>query len=101
MRNALAHVGKGQHTVVAATIRQAFIQPDRQAAGQVWRNVADQLRPRFEKLAKLACGGLAMLCDWIGSMSGLPIPARATASRIIGTICKLRNERTRRSKAPA
>ena len=29
MRNALAHVSKGQHTVVAAAIRQAFEQPDR------------------------------------------------------------------------
>src|ERR687894_2499372 len=28
MRNALAHVPKGQHTMVAAAIRQAFIQPD-------------------------------------------------------------------------
>jgi putative transposase len=27
IRNALAHVPKGQHTVVAATIRQAFTQP--------------------------------------------------------------------------
>jgi putative transposase len=43
MRNALAHVPKGQHTVVAAAIRQAFIQPDRNAAGQTWRHVADQL----------------------------------------------------------
>ena len=53
MRNALAHVPKSQHTMVAAAIRQAFIQPDREAAGQVWRHVADQLRPRFEKLARL------------------------------------------------
>ena len=51
MRNALAHVPKGQHTMVAAAIRQAFIQPDRDAAGQTWRHVADQLRPRWPKLA--------------------------------------------------
>ena len=37
MRNALAYVPKTQETVVAAAIRQAFIQPDRQTAGQVWR----------------------------------------------------------------
>jgi hypothetical protein len=30
-----------------------FIQPDRETAGQVWRHVADQLRPRFEKLGRL------------------------------------------------
>ena len=28
MRNALAHVAKGQQTMVAAAIRQAFLQPD-------------------------------------------------------------------------
>jgi putative transposase len=53
MRNALAYVAKGQHTVVAAAIRQAFIQPDRESAGQVWCHVADQLRGKFEKLARL------------------------------------------------
>ena len=34
MRNALAHVSRGQHTVVAAAIRQAFDQPDRTSAGE-------------------------------------------------------------------
>jgi len=51
MRNALAHVPKGQHTMVAAAIRQAFLQSD--AARQIWRHVADQLRPRWPKLAAL------------------------------------------------
>jgi len=53
MRNALAHVSKGQHTVVAAAIRQAFDQPDRKHAGETWRHVADQLRGRWPKLADL------------------------------------------------
>jgi putative transposase len=53
MRNALAHVPKGQHTMVAAAIRQAFLQPDADAARQSWRHVADQLRPRWPKLAAL------------------------------------------------
>ena len=53
MRNALAHVPKGQHTMVAAAIRQAFLQPDAEAAHQTWRHVADQLRPRWPKLAAL------------------------------------------------
>jgi transposase-like protein len=44
MRNALAYVPKGQNTVVAAAIRQVFLQPDHAAATQVWRQVADQLR---------------------------------------------------------
>jgi hypothetical protein len=53
MRNALAYVPKAQEPVVAAAIRQAFVQPNRDGAGQVWRHVADQLRPRFEKLGRL------------------------------------------------
>ena len=53
MRNALAHVPRGQHTVVAAAIRQAFSQPDREQAGATWRHVADQVRPRWPKLATL------------------------------------------------
>jgi transposase-like protein len=53
IRNALAHVPKGQHTVVAAAIRQAFTQPDRDSAGQTWRHVADQVRARWPKLATL------------------------------------------------
>ena len=43
IRNALAHVPKGQHTMVAAAIRQAFLQADAEAAHQTWRHVADQL----------------------------------------------------------
>ena len=50
MRNALAYVPKGQHTMVAAAIRQAFIQPDHNNAVQTWRHVADQLRARWPKL---------------------------------------------------
>jgi putative transposase len=53
MRNALAHVPKGQHTMVAAAIRQAFLQPDRASAEQTWRQVADQMRSRWPKLAAL------------------------------------------------
>ncbi|QEW18474.1 Transposase [Marinibacterium anthonyi] len=53
MRNALAQVSRGQHTVVVAAIRQAFDQPDRAHAGESWRKVAEQLRPRWPKLADL------------------------------------------------
>ncbi len=53
MRNALAHVPKGQHTMVAAAIRQAFLQLNTEAAHQTWRHVADQLRARWPKLAAL------------------------------------------------
>jgi transposase-like protein len=51
MRIAPAHVARGQHIVVAAAIRQACDQPDRAHAGDSWRQVAEQLRPRRPKLA--------------------------------------------------
>ena len=56
MRNALAHVPKGQHTVVAAALRQAFTQPDRAHAGETWRKVAEQLRLRWPKISDLMDG---------------------------------------------
>jgi hypothetical protein len=51
MRSALAHVHKGRQTMVAAALRQAFLQADEASARQVWRQVADQLRPRRPKLS--------------------------------------------------
>src|ERR671928_719934 len=51
MRSALAHVGKGQQAMVAAALRQAFPQADQDSARQVWRQVADQLRPRWPRLS--------------------------------------------------
>jgi len=53
MRNALAYVPKGQHSMVSAAIRTVFAQPTTDAASAAWRHVADQLRPRFPKLAAL------------------------------------------------
>src|SRR3712207_3436635 len=49
----LADLLKAQQTVVAAALRQAFLQPDRAQAGKVFRHVADQFRPRWPKLAAL------------------------------------------------
>ena len=53
MRNALAHVPRAQNTVVAAAIRQVFVQPDHAGATTAWRHVADQLRERWPKLGTL------------------------------------------------
>lgn len=53
MRNALAQVPKGQYTVAAAAIRQAFTQPDQTGAIEIWRHVADQLRARRPEVATL------------------------------------------------
>ena len=51
MRNALAHVPKTQQSMVAAALRQAFLQPDRAQASTMLRHVADQLRQKWPKLA--------------------------------------------------
>jgi putative transposase len=50
-RNALAYVPKGQHTMVAAALRQGFQQPDHAAARAALLHVADMMRPRWPKLA--------------------------------------------------
>src|SRR3712207_2720739 len=73
MRNALAHVPKGQHTMVAAALRQAFLQVDQEAARQAWRQLADQLRPRWPKLAGLMDDSEH---DVLAYMS-FPVPHRA------------------------
>jgi putative transposase len=51
MRNMLAYVPKAHHSMVAAAIRTVFFQENRKSAGEVWRQVADQLRSRWPKLA--------------------------------------------------
>jgi putative transposase len=53
MRNILAHVGKGQKELVAATVRTAFAQTDHEAATRQWRDVADGLRARFPEVSRL------------------------------------------------
>src|SRR5947209_6395983 len=51
MRNALSYVPKTQQSMVAAALRQAFLQPDRARASATLRHVADQLRQKWPKLA--------------------------------------------------
>ncbi len=53
MRNVLAHAGRQGRRVVSAFIATAFAQDDAEAARQQWRRVADQLRPKVPKLARL------------------------------------------------
>jgi len=53
MRNALAHVPRQQHQMVAAVIRTAFVQDDQASARVQWRETADKLRARFPKLGEL------------------------------------------------
>ena len=51
MRNALAYVPKTQQSMVAAALRQAFLQPDRAQASAIMRHWADQFRQKWPKLA--------------------------------------------------
>ena len=51
MRNALAYVPKTQQSMVAAALRQAFLQPDRAQASAMLRHLADQFRQKWPKLA--------------------------------------------------
>lgn len=53
IRNALAHAGKGQRQAVLAMINTIFVQESPEAASVQWRSVADQLRPKFPKLAAM------------------------------------------------
>ena len=53
VRNALAPVPKSAQQLVAATIRTVFAQPDAASTREQWRRVADNLRPRFPKVANL------------------------------------------------
>ena len=53
MRNVLCLVPKGTQQMVAATIRTVFVQPDSTSAREQWRRVADQVRPRFPRVAQL------------------------------------------------
>lgn len=51
MRNVLAHVPKGDKSMVAAAMRTIFAQPHRQAAGQQLAEVVQAMRPRWPKAA--------------------------------------------------
>src|SRR5215831_11801163 len=53
MRNVLAHASRQGRRVASAFIATAFAQDDAEAAKGQWRKVADQLRPKVHKLAKL------------------------------------------------
>lgn len=49
----MAHAGKGQRQAVLAVINTIFVQESAEAVSAQWRSVADQLRPKFPKLADM------------------------------------------------
>jgi hypothetical protein len=91
MRNALAHVPKGQHSMVAAAIRTIFAHDTAQAAAEAWRHIADQLRPRFEatdhresimqwrRMLAIAIG-LAAICPNVSTAADISVAVAANFS---------------------
>lgn len=53
MRNVLAHVPKGDKSMVAAAMRTIFAQPNREAAGQQLAEVVQAMQPRWPKAAQV------------------------------------------------
>ena len=51
MRNAFAHVHKSQQSIVTAALRQIFAQEDAETAHKMFRQIADQFRDRWPRLA--------------------------------------------------
>lgn len=56
MRNAFAHVHKSQQSIVTAALRQIFAQEDAETAHKMFRQIADQFRDRWRKLAEFMGG---------------------------------------------
>ena len=87
-------VARLQQSIVSAALRQAFIQPDRASASQTLRHIADQLRPKWPKLA-------AFIDDSeIGVLAHMDFPAQHR-SRIHSTnpLERLNKEVKRRADA--
>ncbi len=82
MRNALAHVPKAQHQMVAAAIRSVFAQNTQAEGSKTWRHRADQLRARLPKLAALMDEA-----DVVGIF-----PNEASIMRLVGTILLEQND---------
>jgi transposase-like protein len=53
MRNVLAHIPRADKAMVAAAVRTIFAQPDREAAGQQLRYVAETAAPHWPQAAQL------------------------------------------------
>lgn len=51
MRNAFAHVHKSQQSIVTAALRQIFAWQDAETAHKMFRQIADQFRDRWPRLA--------------------------------------------------
>ncbi len=85
MRSALAHVAEGQHTMVAAAIRQAFLEDDHAAAIRTWRTVADQERllAQTERVGfeRIGAGELGAVGIVSLGMRSSTVPARVSQSR--------------------
>jgi putative transposase len=100
-----------EQTVIAAALRQVFFQPDQDGARQVWRQVADQLRPRRPRLAGLVDEGEADVLARVGfpaqhraklrstnllkRLDSSPARPRASITRLIGAVLLEQNDEWR------
>ena len=67
---------------INGSFRQAFDQPDRACAGETWRKVADQLRPRWPKLAELVDNSEHDVLAYMGLRPFLPWSVHWTAHHL-------------------
>ena len=74
IRNALALVPKTAASMVAATIRTVFVQPDAASAREQWQRVIDNLGPNFPAPGPAAGGGRGRR----PGLPGLPVGTLAT-----------------------
>ena len=75
LRNALAYANKGQRQMVFALINTIFAQETAEAAHSQWRDVCDQLRERFAKLAKMMEGAEHDVLAFMGTSRGSTAPS--------------------------
>ena len=88
LRNALAHVGPSQRGMVGALLKTVFVQENQAAAREQWRKVAEQLRDRFPRLAKLMDGAEDDVLAYMGFHSDhwTRISSTNPLERVIGEI---------------
>jgi hypothetical protein len=84
----MAYVPKTPQSMVAATLRQAFLQPDRAQASVMLRHVADQLRRKWPKLAAFIDNSETEVLSYrpISICANNPVASCASSTRSNGSM---------------